>query len=89
MNEGMPLHRDPQTKGKLLIKYTVKFPTSEFAAQDQLKALRKLLPKPEKQIIPDGAERHVLMESDGRGLNRDEEYEQNYHAGPGVQCRSS
>ena len=88
LNEGMPIHRDPQSKGKLLVKFTVKFPANNFAPMDQLKALKKVLPKPEKQIIPDGAEYRKLEETDGQGL-KESEYEHTHHMGPGVQCRSS
>ena len=88
LNEGMPIHRDPQSKGKLLVKFTVKFPSNNFAPNEQLKALKKVLPKPEKQIIPDGADYCPLEETDGQGL-KESEHEQSHHMGPGVQCRSS
>lgn len=89
LNEGMPIHRDPSSKGKLLVKFTVKFPFNHFAPNDQLRGLKKVLPKPEKQIIPDGAEHRPLEETDGQGL-KESEYEQSHHMGPGnVQCRSS
>ena len=89
LNEGMPCHRDPTSKGRLIIKYTVKFPPHNFASIDSQKGIRKLLPKPDKQIIPDGAERKELIESDGSGLKEDEYEQQAHMGGQGVQCRQA
>lgn len=89
VGEGMPEHNHPSSKGRLIITYNVKFPPSDFTSPETLKAIRKLLPRPEKQIIPDEAERRVLQESDGSGLKEDE-YEQHAHmGGQGVQCRQA
>merc|ERR1712093_516629 len=43
--EGMPIYGDPFSKGSLYIQFEVKFPDSNFASADQLKALEDLLPK--------------------------------------------
>lgn len=43
-NEGMPIHRNPFEKGNLYIKFDVEFPEKQFATDQQLADLEKLLP---------------------------------------------
>lgn len=42
--EGMPIHRNPFEKGNLYIKFDVKFPEKQFASEQKLADLEKLLP---------------------------------------------
>lgn len=60
MNEGMPMHRNPFEKGRLIIKFDVKFP--EKIKVEQVPSLEKVLPTRKEPIIPDGAEEHDLVE---------------------------
>jgi DnaJ family protein A protein 1 len=60
MNEGMPMHRNPFEKGRLIIKFDVKFP--ESINVDQVPALEKVLPPRKEAIVPDDAEEHDLVE---------------------------
>ncbi|KAK3094989.1 hypothetical protein FSP39_008792 [Pinctada imbricata] len=62
MNEGMPTHRNPFEKGRLIIHFQVKFP--ETLALDKVKAIEKLLPARPEGMIPDDAEEHDLVEYD-------------------------
>lgn len=61
-NEGMPVYRDPFTKGKLMIHFNVEYPKSIDAAV--IPKLEELLPPREHIIIPDGAEEALLEEFD-------------------------
>eukprot|EP01102_Stenamoeba_stenopodia_P002012 TRINITY_DN11803_c0_g1_i1.p1 TRINITY_DN11803_c0_g1~~TRINITY_DN11803_c0_g1_i1.p1 ORF type:complete len:410 (+),score=88.69 TRINITY_DN11803_c0_g1_i1:264-1493(+) len=53
-NEGMPHHRRPDDKGRLIIKFNVKFPTPKQITPDKVKALRSVLPQPKKFEEPKG-----------------------------------
>ena len=35
-NEGMPIYRDPYTKGELFVKFDLTFPPQNFASADQI-----------------------------------------------------
>ncbi|KAF7990282.1 hypothetical protein HCN44_000087 [Aphidius gifuensis] len=61
-NEGMPVYRDPFTKGKLTIQFTVKFPRSIDPAI--IPKLEQFLPPRETIIVPDGAEEVLLEDYD-------------------------
>ncbi|XP_014776095.1 dnaJ homolog subfamily A member 1 [Octopus bimaculoides] len=62
VGEGMPIYRDPFEKGVLIIKFTVKFPPSNFIPSDKLVELEKLLPERRPVNIPVTAEACVLSE---------------------------
>ena len=62
MNEGMPMKRDIFEKGRLIIKFKVKFPENDFLPPNKLSQLDKLLPPRKEIIIPDDAEEHDLVE---------------------------
>jgi DnaJ family protein A protein 1 len=62
MNEGMPMKRDIFEKGRLIIKFKVKFPENDFLPPSKLSELDKLLPPRKEIIIPDDAEEHDLVE---------------------------
>ncbi|KAL3885296.1 hypothetical protein ACJMK2_025379 [Sinanodonta woodiana] len=64
MGEGMPYYKDPFTKGKLIIQFSVKFPEKGFIAPEKIPALEQLLPPREECIIPDDAEEHTLIDYD-------------------------
>jgi DnaJ homolog subfamily A member 1 len=60
-NEGMPIHRSPFDKGRLIIAFTVNFPPNNFVPADKLVLLEKLLPPRVEMIIPDDAEDVALV----------------------------
>lgn len=64
-NEGMPIHRSPFEKGRLLIGFDVQFPPNNFIPPQLLVKLEALLPpRTETPMIPDDAEEVVLMPFD-------------------------
>ena len=44
IGEGMPIYRDPFTKGRLVIQFNVNFPSNNFAPLKQIKELETILP---------------------------------------------
>lgn len=92
MNEGMPMHRNPFEKGRLIIKFDVKFPKN--IQTERIPALEKILPTRKEPIIPDGAEEHDLVEfnqEEYQQQRRREAYEDDDEDMPGgqrVQCAS-
>lgn len=90
----MPLHRNPFEKGRLIIKFDVKFPTS--IGKDRIPKLEKILPTRKEPIIPDGAEEHDLIEINEEEYQhqqrqRSEAYDDDdddMHGGQRVQCAS-
>jgi len=58
----MPMKRDIFEKGRLIIKFKVKFPENDFLPPNKLSQLDKLLPPRKEIIIPDDAEEHDLVE---------------------------
>lgn len=95
----MPVYRDPFTKGRLIIRFTVKFPPNNFIEPKKLEAVEKLLPPREEIIIPDDVEEHVLEEFDPHANNQRRYNQQHAHAynddddsdgmgGQKVQCAS-
>merc|ERR1719231_872976 len=42
--EGMPVYRDPYTRGNLYIKFSVNFPDANWTGPENLKRLEALLP---------------------------------------------
>lgn len=52
--EGMPIMREPGSKGHLFIKMEVTFPPDHFASEEKLRELEKLLPKRPAEVLPTG-----------------------------------
>ncbi|MBN3310213.1 dnaJ homolog subfamily A member 1 [Amia ocellicauda] len=96
MNEGMPFHRRPFEKGRLIILFTVNFPEENFLSQDKLKLLEGYLPK-RKEI--DDTENmddlYIYADLEECDLSQErrhfEEYDddEDYHSRGGVQCQTS
>mmetsp|Transcript_8040 Transcript_8040/g.13785 ORF Transcript_8040/g.13785 Transcript_8040/m.13785 type:complete len:418 (-) Transcript_8040:220-1473(-) len=100
-DEGMPQYKRPFDKGRLFIKFSIKFPESGHFKDDQIKALEKVLPpRPELKYNPNDVEQVSLTDFDperermnGRkgsrmhegGDDSDEEGGPR-RAGAGVQC---
>ncbi|XP_038069976.1 dnaJ homolog subfamily A member 2-like [Patiria miniata] len=96
-NEGMPHHRNPFTKGSLIMKFNVVFPENNFATPEQLKKLEKLLPRRPKQDPPgEEAEEVDLVEFEphhtnshnhrGEAYHDDDDDDESGGGGPSVQC---
>ncbi|XP_046350273.1 dnaJ homolog subfamily A member 1-like [Haliotis rufescens] len=64
LNEGMPIYRDPFSKGRLVVQMVVNFPKSNFASEKQLKVIGNILPKPDEVLISDDAEECDLVNFD-------------------------
>ncbi|KAM6972701.1 dnaJ homolog subfamily A member 1 [Aplochiton taeniatus] len=45
LNEGMPMHRRPFEKGRLVINFNVVFPKNNFLSKEKLKVLESYLPE--------------------------------------------
>lgn len=94
MNEGMPIYRNPQEKGRLIIQFNVNFP-KEIPAE-LVPKLESCLPARSESIIPDDAEEVHLREYDPRENHRRNHrqayYDDDDDDGPGqrggVQCQS-
>ncbi|XP_052786954.1 dnaJ homolog subfamily A member 1-like [Mya arenaria] len=95
LGEGMPVHRDPFTKGRLIIRFKVIFPKSGTIPADKIPQLEKCFPPRSEIIVPDGAEEHSLVDFDPEEQRRRGRHGEAYHSdeeeGPGgqrVQCAS-
>lgn len=62
VGEGMPMYRDPFTRGKLTIRFVVNFPKT--LEPSVIPTLEQCLPPREEVIIPDGAEECSLSDFD-------------------------
>ena len=96
MNEGMPVYKNPFEKGRLVVKFDVKFPKSGWLPSEELFELEKFLPKREEHIIadlsetvhledydPDSAHSHRYHKNAYEEDNEDEGHPR------GVQCQTS
>lgn len=87
LNEGMPRHRDPFHKGRLIVKFNVNVPKQ--LPVEKMAQLEGLLPARPVSVIPDEAEEVVLIDYDqergARGRRADEEDDEELSA-RGVQC---
>ena len=63
LSEGMPTHKDPFNKGKLIVLFNITFP--EKLDPSVAKKLSSLLPKPKLPPVPAGAEDVHLEVFDG------------------------
>jgi len=92
MNEGMPLQRDPFTKGQLLIQFNVEFPNKGDIPTANLEQIERLLPAREQILKTDDMEEVMLSDYDphhssGQAYHEDSD-DGEMHGGPGVQCRT-
>jgi len=64
-DEGMPQYKRPFDKGRLFIKFSIKFPASGFFRDEHIKALEKVLPpRPELKYNPNDVEPVSLADFD-------------------------
>jgi len=64
LSEGMPTHKNPFEKGKLIITFQVQFPPDKWLPAAKISQLEKLLPARQEVIVPDDADNHVLEQFD-------------------------
>lgn len=64
--EGMPRHRNPFEKGRLIIQFSIIFPPNQWIPTPKLRDLEQLLPPRERVDIPNDHEECNLMPFDVR-----------------------
>ena len=96
LGEGMPTHKDPFNKGKLIVIFDTRFPQKLDPAA--AKKIAALLPKVNRPAVPNNAEEVDMEEFDGKATwggektrqeNLGDEYEE-FEGGPGpggAQCK--
>lgn len=93
--QGMPVYRNSD-KGNLFVKFSVKFPETNFASEEKLQQLESILPARVPATIPKGAEvdevdlANVDPYKHNQNARRDayDEDDEDGQQGPGVQCAS-
>jgi len=102
IGEGMPHAKNQFDKGRLIIQFSVTFPSDNWIAPDKIEQLEKLLPPRIEAMIPDDHDLCTLQRCDpnaqegssGRGGRRRQAYEQDDDdeedgmGGQRVQCAS-
>ena len=59
--EGMPVHKKPSEKGRLIVVFDIKFPTSDQISELSRKQLREILPAiPEVEIPKPSEDKEVI-----------------------------
>jgi len=98
-NEGMPRHKNPFEKGRLIVAFEVKFPTDGWLPAKKLAELEAILPKRPRCEVPASAEECTMRRYDpnteprqhrragGEAYESDEEEGMN-GGGQRVQCAS-
>ncbi|KAI1887797.1 hypothetical protein AGOR_G00194060 [Albula goreensis] len=99
-NEGMPMHRRPFEKGRLIVLFSVVFPQENFLPPERMHELERYLPNREASDDPDSMEddlyiyaeleeydpaRHRQSRHHFHSMDDDEDF----HTGGGVQCHTS
>ncbi|PRP87883.1 DnaJ subfamily A member 2 [Planoprotostelium fungivorum] len=91
--EGMPKHKDPESCGRLYIKFSVQFPKSGTLKENQLKELEKILPPRNNVKITSDMEKVKMQKVNLNEQKRDQEKqrqeaydEDEQQGGRGVQC---
>ena len=94
LNEGMPTHKNPFDKGRLIVTFEVKFPPDKWLSKAKISQLEKLLPARQEVIVPDQTVNCALQPFDAeqqRAQRRREGYDSDDEAGmhgQRVQCAS-
>jgi len=86
LNEGMPTHKNPFEKGRLIVTFEVAFPPDKWLSAAKIGQLEKLLPARQEVTVPDQAEECVLHPAAEHGGD-DSDDESGMH-GQRVQCAS-
>jgi len=94
LNEGMPTHKNPFEKGRLIVTFEVKFPPDKWLSTAKISQLEKLLPVRQEVTVPDETVNCELQRFDAdqqRARQRREAYDSDDEAGmhgQRVQCAS-
>ncbi|XP_061535512.1 dnaJ homolog subfamily A member 1 [Phycodurus eques] len=98
-NEGMPMHRRPFEKGRLIIHFSVVFPKANFLPKNKLKELESYLPVKVDTEQPESMDDDLYIYADledcdleNRKRHRHQHYymdEDDYASTGGVQCQTS
>jgi len=92
MGEGMPLLRDPYSKGKLIVQFNVEFPEKGDIPTGTLQQIESLLPAREPIEKKPDMEEVMLSDYDASASAHqayaDDSDDENGPGGPGVQCRT-
>ncbi|XP_077574950.1 dnaJ homolog subfamily A member 1 [Stigmatopora nigra] len=98
-NEGMPMHRRPFEKGKLIIHFSVVFPKANFLPNEKLTELASYLPLKAEAEQPESMDDDLYIYADledcdlgNRKRHRHPHYymdEDDYASTGGVQCQTS
>lgn len=102
VGEGMPLYKNPFSKGNLYIEFVIQYPPNNFATVEQMKQLESVLPPREPFIMPTGenVEEVDMVEIEPRsdsyggsgGNYYDADYDDDFHGSAGghtgVQCHT-
>ncbi|XP_046900447.1 dnaJ homolog subfamily A member 1 isoform X1 [Hypomesus transpacificus] len=97
LSEGMPLHRRPYEKGRLIIQFTVAFPEANFLPQQKLKELERYLPATREAEQPESMDDDLYIYADLEDCDPASERrsyyqsmeEDDYPSAGGVQCQTS
>jgi len=89
--EGMPIYRDPFSKGRLIIQFKVDFPPNNWTSPDVIAKLEKLLPPKEDVIITDDMDEVNLSPYDSSMKSGRSAYDEDDDEGGhprGMQCQT-
>uniref|UniRef100_UPI003AAFFA36 dnaJ homolog subfamily A member 1 isoform X2 n=1 Tax=Centroberyx gerrardi TaxID=166262 RepID=UPI003AAFFA36 len=99
LNEGMPMHRRPFEKGRLIIHFSVVFPQANFLPKQKLKELERYLPVKLEAEQPESMDDDLYIYADledcdfeNRKRRSHHHYymeEDDYATAGGVQCQTS
>uniref|UniRef100_A0A8C7SCQ6 Uncharacterized protein n=1 Tax=Oncorhynchus mykiss TaxID=8022 RepID=A0A8C7SCQ6_ONCMY len=97
MNEGMPMHRRPFEKGRLIILFSVVFPEANFLPKHKLKELEHYLPAKREAEQPESMDDDLYIYTDLEDCDPARVRRSQYHymeeddnpSAGGVQCQTS
>jgi len=91
LGEGMPIYRDPFSKGRLIIQFKVNFPENNWTSPDMIAKLEKLLPPKDDVIITDDMDEVTLSPYDANAKSGRNAYDEDDEEGGhprGMQCQT-
>lgn len=99
LNEGMPMHRRPFEKGRLIIHFSVIFPQPNFLPSNKLKELESYLPEKLDPEQPESMDEDLYIYADLEDCDFENRRRHNHHyyymdeddyaSTGGVQCQTS
>uniref|UniRef100_A0A8C2TSE0 DnaJ homolog subfamily A member 1-like n=3 Tax=Neognathae TaxID=8825 RepID=A0A8C2TSE0_COTJA len=78
-NEGMPVYRSPFQKGKLILKFEVKFPEPGWLPTERLRQLQAFFPPQEEVMATEDTEEVELSDYTSHGNTGRRPYGEAYH----------